>query len=114
MASRVLAYVAVALVVAPACHEATLDSRYEQAPCPFAVPEGARVDCGVLTLPENHATGASRMLHLPVAVYRSTAAKAAPDPIVWLVGGPGGRAHVISSRMYTRVVAPYIATRDFI
>jgi pimeloyl-ACP methyl ester carboxylesterase len=49
-----------------------------------------------------------------VAIYRSRSAQPAPDPVIWLVGGPGGRAHALSTTLYQRVVEPYLAKRDFI
>jgi pimeloyl-ACP methyl ester carboxylesterase len=49
-----------------------------------------------------------------VAIYESQSKPARPDPIVWLVGGPGGKAHFLPSRLFDRVVAPYLWNRDFI
>lgn len=53
-------------------------------------------------------------MRLHVAIYASRAKPAKPDPIVWLVGGPGGRAHFLPSKLFDRVVAPYVWNRDFI
>ncbi|RPJ72431.1 MAG: alpha/beta fold hydrolase [Acidobacteria bacterium] len=87
---------------------------FATAPCAFHVPAGQKVRCGWLTVPENRVGPGGRTIRLHVAIYASRSPHPAPDPIVWLVGGPGGRAHDLSSRLFHRVVAPYLATRDFI
>ncbi|MBK9178809.1 MAG: alpha/beta fold hydrolase [Acidimicrobiales bacterium] len=60
--------------------------------CPVEVPAGARVDCAVLTVPEDRSDPSEGEIELAVAVLRSTAEKPAPDPVVYLEGGPGGSA----------------------
>ncbi|HWR51091.1 MAG TPA: alpha/beta hydrolase [Bryobacteraceae bacterium] len=91
-----------------------VSARFGAAPCAFKVPRGARVRCGWLTVPENRSKPSGRTIRLHVAIYGSRSAQPAPDPIVWLVGGPGGRAHVLSSNLFERVVEPYLGSRDFI
>jgi len=88
-------------------------SQFVPAACAFDVPAGARVRCGWLTVPEDRLRPARRSIRLHVAIYQSLS-RQAPDPILWLVGGPGGRANLFASRLFTRVVQPYIAKRDFI
>lgn len=87
---------------------------FDFAPCAFEIPQRASVRCGWLTVPENRANPNTRDIRLHIAIYKSTSAAPKPDPIVWLVGGPGGRAHFLSSKLYSRVVAPYLWNRDFI
>jgi pimeloyl-ACP methyl ester carboxylesterase len=67
----------------------------ESAPCVAGVPSDPMVECGVLTVPENRDRPQRAQVHLPVAIVRSQAAVKAPDPIVWLTGGPGGPAFPI-------------------
>lgn len=88
--------------------------RFVTAPCAFSVPSGAKVRCGWLTVPEDRSKPRSRQIRLHVAIYGSRSAQPAPDPVIWLVGGPGGRAHVLSTTLYARVVEPYLGKRDFI
>jgi len=58
-----------------------------------AVPAGtAGVECAVLQVPEDRVKGSGRSLDLPVLFLRSLASNPAPDPIVYLSGGPGDRA----------------------
>ena len=48
--------------------------------------------CAPVTVPENWDAPAGRQIRLKVAVVRSSAASADPDPVVFLDGGPGGAA----------------------
>ena len=88
--------------------------RFVFASCAFTPPNGAQVRCGWLTVPEDRVKADGRIIRLHVAIYQSRSARLAPDPIVWLVGGPGGRAQLFSSKLFDRVVAPYIGKRNFI
>ena len=67
----------------------TYEPRFEPGPCPPTVPSNPRVECGVLTVPENRDRPQRAQVQLPVATVRSQAATKAPDPIVHLAGGPG-------------------------
>lgn len=48
------------------------------------------VECGFLIVPEDHAKPDGPTLKLAVARFRSDSGSPAPDPIVYLEGGPGG------------------------
>jgi pimeloyl-ACP methyl ester carboxylesterase len=52
------------------------------------------VSCGVLHVPENRAKPGSRTLDLPFSILKASDANPQPDPVVVLVGGPGGSAHM--------------------
>jgi pimeloyl-ACP methyl ester carboxylesterase len=45
--------------------------------------------CGYLIVPENRAKPHGRMVRLAVAIFKSPIQPAAPDPVVFLNGGPG-------------------------
>jgi pimeloyl-ACP methyl ester carboxylesterase len=62
---------------------------YEPAACPMPAPEGARVECGYLTVPEDRSRPEGRTIRLAVAIVRSRSPDPAPDPVVYLEGGPG-------------------------
>lgn len=69
--------------------------------------------CGTANVVENRALGHGRMVSLKVVVVPATQVPAAPDPVVYITGGPGGAAtdEVVS------VVEEYAAaagTRDFV
>lgn len=70
---------------------------YEMAPCPVTVPlegevEGRTYDCGVVIVPENYANPNGRTIELAYLRLRSRSATPAPDPLIYLSGGPGGSA----------------------
>jgi len=89
-------------------------ARFAGATCRFTVPAGASVSCGDLTVPLDHArpTGPTTTLH--VAIYASTAARPADDPIVYLEGGPGGHALARVALMYDAWFRPLLADRQLI
>lgn len=63
--------------------------RFEPTPCPDTVDPTERIDCGVLVVPENRARKDSRDIRLPVMRLRSRAEHPAPDPVLFMPGGPG-------------------------
>ncbi|MFJ9610660.1 alpha/beta fold hydrolase [Kitasatospora sp. NPDC101176] len=70
-------------------------AHFEPGPCPRTADptpalDGAR--CGTLTVPENRARHNGRTITLAVAIVPA-ARKRAPDPVVWLAGGPGDDAN---------------------
>lgn len=118
-ALRVAAMIALALALAP--------SRGAGAPqrpasvittvrCPVAAPDRSRMECLRLRVPESRAHPAGKELSLLVLRFRSTAAHPAADPVLWLAGGPGGSAVVLTTRptLYREDVAPLLARRDVI
>jgi pimeloyl-ACP methyl ester carboxylesterase len=68
------------------------DARFEPGPCPRTaepIPALEKARCGTLTVPEKHSHRKGRKITLGVAVIPAATEKPAPDPIVWLAGGPG-------------------------
>lgn len=91
-----LAVVLVAAGVLPACHEPTPSAattpRFEPAPCPQLLEPVAGSDawhCGYLVVPENRANPNGRTIRLAVARVPAATPTPAPDPVVYLAGGPG-------------------------
>lgn len=66
---------------------------------------------GYLTVPENRSDPNSRMIKLPVYVFKSRSKTPKPDPIIYTVGGPG--ATTMSSAPYLNYYR-YLDDRDFI
>ncbi|MFN8464467.1 MAG: alpha/beta fold hydrolase [Caldilineaceae bacterium] len=52
--------------------------------------EGETLECGVVTVPENYAEPDGRTIELFYMKLRSSSLSPAPDPLVYLAGGPGG------------------------
>lgn len=93
-----------------------MDLLYTFAParCTFDVPEGANVTCGYAVLPETRGDHPAGLVRLAVAVYHSIAPDPAPDPVIYLSGGPGGAALDDMATLYKVFVAPLLAERDVI
>jgi pimeloyl-ACP methyl ester carboxylesterase len=64
--------------------------------CPLPLPagevEGQTVICGRVEVPEVHGNDESRRIELAFAVLKARTQSPAPDPVVYLHGGPGGGA----------------------
>ena len=60
-------------------------------PCPFQLPPGTDPDCGWLVVPENRDQPAGRRIELAVAIFPARSEERFP-PVVYLEGGPGGKA----------------------
>jgi len=88
--------------------------RYEQAPCQFDTPTNTQVTCGYAIVPEDRTGDPADTIRLAVAVFHSTNPNPAPDPVVFLQGGPGGEAVKLSADAFGVLVAPFISTRDYI
>ena len=66
--------------------------KFEKATCGVSPPGDQRpqdMRCGFLTVPENRTKSGSRTIRLAVAVLKSTSSTPAPDPMLYLSGGPG-------------------------
>ena len=57
-------------------------------PIPTTLPADAR--CGFLVVPENRAEPDGRTIDLTVGIVPAASPHPAPDPVVYLAGGPGG------------------------
>ena len=88
---------------------------YETADCEFAVPAGRDVACGYLTVPENRDNVENgRTVRLHVAVFASESSSPAPDPIIYLEGGPGGDALETVPLAFELRFSPFLADHTFI
>ena len=81
--------VTLCVLAAPAPVFAQAAAPIEPVECWFEVPAGEVIDCGYLTVPADHAAPLGPTLRLAVAVVHSHSAAPAPDPVVYLNGGPG-------------------------
>jgi pimeloyl-ACP methyl ester carboxylesterase len=101
--------------VSPSYRDARPSSppHFEQSACPIEFPPPLKVDCGVLTVPENRVKDNGRTIRLPVAIVRARSSSPAPDPIVFVTGGPATNE---IDRFLAQFFAslPFAANRDFI
>ena len=94
--------------------KANYSADYEQARCPFRRPLGASVTCGFLSVPEDRTQPDGPTIRLPVAIFKSTSQTSAPDPIVYLEGGPGGNPLESLWLTYNLRFAPLTQNQDLI
>jgi pimeloyl-ACP methyl ester carboxylesterase len=87
-------------------------SRFEAGPCPFGT-GGMRVDCGTLIVPQNREQPDGMMIRLAVAVVRTGGANPAPDPVVYLSGGPGSPA-LSDAVAFAQGWSSFLGNRDFV
>lgn len=83
-------------------------------PCPFEVPEGVRVECGVVGVPETREEPSGGLVRLSVAIYQSHSSTPAEDPVIFLNGGPGSGAVDFLPQVYAEFVLPLLASRDVV
>lgn len=82
--------------------------------CEFDVPAGRDVECGWLEVPEDRSDLSKGTISLHVAVFSSESESPAPDPIVYLEGGPGGEILEAIPLVFEDRFAHLLADRDLI
>ena len=92
---------------------------FESAACPFRLPpnqaEGRTVECGYLVVPEDRSQADGRSLRLAVAIFHPPGGASKPDPIIYLVGGPGASALEFLYLSFDKAFAPvFAADRDLV
>lgn len=89
--------------------------RFESATCSFPLTtgqtEGTNVTCGFVVVPEDHANPTGPTIRLATARFTATGKYPAPEPIVYLEGGPGAAAIGMSTAAFA---ARFTASRDFV
>lgn len=92
--------------------------RFEPASCPWKLPdgqvEGQTVRCGFAVVPEEHRDPTGPTIALPVAVFKSASANPAPDPLVYIEGGPGGAVQDTLTYLLASDLPALTANRDLI
>jgi poly(3-hydroxybutyrate) depolymerase/pimeloyl-ACP methyl ester carboxylesterase len=87
---------------------------FEPGACEFQVPASYKVECGHLVVPENRDLPEGSQVRLPVAIFKSKSPNPAPDPVIHLVGGPGGNL-LDTSAFYLQAGGDQIlGTRDYV
>lgn len=84
---------------------------FAEGACPFEVPSGVNVTCGMLSVPENRQMDTGTTIGLAIAIIGARSASPLPDPIFYLEGGPGGSALAGIDSWYN---SPYGDQRDII
>jgi pimeloyl-ACP methyl ester carboxylesterase len=87
---------------------------FDREPCWFEEPEGETVECGLLEVPADRQDSDAGVIQLAVAVFAARSKTPAPDPIVYLEGGPGGRVLELAPEAFETLIDPYLDDRDFV
>lgn len=87
--------------------------RFAAGACPFEVPPGLTARCGTVEVPADWGTGEGS-IELPVAVLPSSSPNPAPDPVIYLEGGPG--SHTLETLIYSAddLIRPVLERGDMI
>ena len=89
------------------------DAFFEPDVCKIREPQGVIVQCGNLVVPENRTDPDSRTIKLHVMVFGTYSRNPAPDPLLYLAGGPG--SSIVETAPYQlSLFAPFLAERDVI
>ena len=92
-------------------------SSFTPSACMFKLPVGIKdgdgIQCGYLTVPEEHADPNGPVLKLAVAIIKRKASAPSPDPFVMAQGGPGGST--IETYAQTLLSKPnFVSDRDIV
>ena len=74
-----------------AVYPTTNSGEFSPGTCPFNVPSGYDIECGILTVPEDRTEANTPNIQLAVAIVHAAEGGQAA-PILYLAGGPGGSA----------------------
>ena len=84
---------------------------YAEEECPFEIAADAEITCGFMTTPEDRSNPDGPTVDIAVAILHSLSDDPAPDPVLYLEGGPGGSALAYPEDW---LVSPLLETRDII
>jgi pimeloyl-ACP methyl ester carboxylesterase len=104
------------LTQARAAAQTTYPTTEIPCPTPVTLPDevrGKTYDCGILTVPENYDDPNGRQIELTYAVLYSQSLSPAPDPVIYLAGGPGGGS-ILAPDWYAGQFAGHRRTRDVV
>jgi pimeloyl-ACP methyl ester carboxylesterase len=94
------------------------DGTFVPGDCPFEIEIDLEVDCGVVVVPESREGLSDATIELAIAILRTPAEDPAPDPVVYLTGGPGGAAVAEYAAWHPEPgwweISPFLSTRDLI
>jgi len=86
---------------------------FEPVKCKGSTPPGLKMDCGYLSVPEDRAKPEGHQIRLYVSILRSRSKTPQPDPLFYLEGGPGGRAHEMIYPLFS-LLNNVLAERDIV
>lgn len=93
--------------------QVVIDARFVDGPCVFDAPLDTSPRCGTVSVPVDWATGEGS-IDIAVAVFTSPVENPAPDPVVYLEGGPGGHALETARFVNGDLIQPLLERGDLI
>lgn len=103
----------VALMLAITLGAASAQGIVEQADC-IARPAGHLVRCGYVTLPQDYDNPADSKVEIYFSLIQSRSAVSQPDPLVYLVGGPGSSGSQLLNTSFNKYLRAFASDRDII
>lgn len=99
--------------------EPAFEASFAYGPCALVLPDGQEqgetVRCGTLTVLEDRGDPDEGTIELAVVILKATGLVPAPDPVIYLSGGPGGPALEYDMQLFDRQFArPIQRDRDII
>ncbi len=88
--------------------------RFEAADCMFTEPSGYDPKCGYVIVPEDRSNPQSREIRLATAIFRSDNPDKAPEPVIYLDGGPGGSSLEFANLQFSTIGEPFLVNHDVI
>ena len=82
--------------------------------CTESAPYNFDMTCGILRVPENRNNPNSAIIELAVVIVQTRSENPQPDPIVYLVGGPGGSIVRSATNFFSSNMIPFAHQRDII
>lgn len=80
--------------------------------CPFDLPLGTRVRCGVVSVPQDRTKNFTDLIDIPVVIYQSV--KPNTEVLIYLQGGPGSESLDWSLALFDDYVAPVLDEYDMV
>ncbi len=90
-----------------------VDARFVDGPCGFTAPLDTSPRCGTVSVPVDWVSGEGA-IDIAVAVFTSPVDNPAPDPVVYLEGGPGGHALETARFVNGDLIQPLLERGDLI
>lgn len=87
---------------------------FEPADCEFELETDREVECGNLEVPEDRDDPSAGTVDIHFAIFKSESSDPAPDPVVYLEGGPGGDALELMEVAFEDRFAHVLVDRDLI
>lgn len=112
--SLLIGIFATTYTVQPTSAQTASPFTFESSDCPFEVYSEDTIECGYVTVPENHADPQGDQIRIAVAVLRTTNPNPPSDAVIYLDGGPGGDTLINYGSDISFIFSAFTETRDVV